>query len=316
MIHLVYATDNGYLIPTLVSALSAVHHCSDRAQLTVHLLDCGIEPAKWAKWKDDFLSHAQGFANLVRHEIDMGDFDGLRLWRGGKGAYGRLKIPKMLPDADWCLYCDGDTLFTDDPLKIVEWFDPNYAIVGNVDGTWYQQGWYDRNGLELKRWEYVCSGVLAMNLKMFREHDYGEKSLDFLRQHPDAPYVDQDALNVICTGHIKQVTDITWGVMSERVTNDGVNPKCIHYASRLPPRMNYIGMVDVVRLWFDYAERLAGLTVADCGFGATRGKFFRKRAIAKLINAALPLVGWHPRFAALKGQVLTKETWKQLGGSV
>ena len=181
MIHLVYATDEGYLIPSLISALSAVHHCSDKSRLTIHLLDCGISQSAWDSWQGRFLACAWEFNNLVRHVIDTKAFDGLRLWRGSKGAYGRLMIPHLLYDVDWCLYCDGDTLFTDDPLKIVEWYDPHYAIVGNIDGTWYQQWWYDKNGLELKREEYVCSGVLAMNLRWFRETKSGENALNFSR---------------------------------------------------------------------------------------------------------------------------------------
>ena len=199
VLHIVYATDDNYLMPSLVSAASALTHCSDRSRLAIDVIDGGISDGKW----DWFVSRMQSLfgtdVKVKRQEVDLSLVDKFKKWHGSRGAYLRLFIPALLEAETWCVYADGDTLFTDDPLKLNAVFDSSYALQGHDnwklwEGDSLQKKWFLSHGLGWDDAQDICSGFLIMNLKWFREHDGTAKCMSFLSEYEDVPYVDQDAL--------------------------------------------------------------------------------------------------------------------------
>ena len=301
MLHLVYNSDGGFVMPTLVSAASAVAWTSDLSQLVIHVLDTGIEDDEWWKFEET-LRHRFGVEfGIQRHQIDCALFAGLRKWRGVSYAtYARVLDAEVLKEVSWCLHCDGDTLFTDDPLNICAEYDSSCAMQGHVD--WQKAGipsaqqlWFQDKGLGWDPEQYVCCGVMLVNLDWFRANDVAEKCLDFLRRYPDAPFVDQEPLNYFCRGKIGYLPN-RWGMFSWDAFRT-VRPGCLHYASDLPWKLmtnRYLDYNDAHKLWFFYVEKLLGFRFGTMVEGGVRPFIFARkmafRMVFKVVRALCSLV--------------------------
>lgn len=301
MLHIVYNSDNGYVMPTLVSAASAVAWAGDRSQLVIHVLDTGIDDGEWRRFEDALRSRFGTEFGIQRHQIDCTRFAGLRKWRGVSYAtYARVLDAEVLQDVPWCLHCDGDTLFTDDPLKVCSEYDSGFAMQGHAD--WQKKGvpsaqqvWFESNGLGWDPAQYVCCGFMLVNLEWFRTNGIADKCLDFLRIHPDAPFVDQEPLNYFCRGKIGYLPN-QWGMFSWDAFRT-VRPACLHYASDLPWKLMtnfYLDYNDAHKLWFYYVEKMLGRCFAEMVEGGVRpGVMFRKlafRVVFKIVRALCPFV--------------------------
>jgi len=266
-LHIVYATDSRYLFPTKVAASSAVAWASRKEDLVIDILDCGLGDDEWNSFSSSILLRLGDDYSLVRHKINMAVYDNMQAWHTSKGAYARLELPQILGDVDWCIYADGDTLFTDDPFKLMEFFDESYALLGHRDAPGANQAeWHARHGLPWVEQSRVCSGFLVMNLTWFRENRGVEKLFEFLKDYPDVLFPDQDALNVVCNGKIGLLPE-QWGEFTFWV-NRVTKPGCFHYAGRppwvAPSRQNKIPMTSTRRIWFYTLEKICGIKPWKC----------------------------------------------------
>ena len=258
-LHIVYATDSGYLIPTIVAAGSALSWANSKSEMHIHILDCGLENSQW-EYLSRSLRERCGFEfSLLRHHIDMSRYDGLPQWHGSLGLYARFEIPNILQDVDWCVYADGDTLFTGNPRQLRTLADDSLLILGKKDVvSEAQRSWHISRGLPWKEDERVCSGFLLMNLKKFREENVCSRLFDFVRKYKNNLInPDQDALNYVCRGRIG-VLPAGWGAFPFEL---GALSKiwCIHYAPTKPWRpetKGYFPLSLSTRLWLDAAKKI------------------------------------------------------------
>lgn len=263
MLRIVYATDMGYLMPTRVSASSALAWAGERSEIALYVIDCGIDDAAWVGFADA-LRKAFGVAfELHRVPVDMTRFSALRGWSNNSlGAYARLLIPDLLPEADWCVYADGDTLFAGDPLKRQALWKGDCALMGHLDAFDANQPvWHHERNLPWHDDTHICSGFILMNLEWFRVHDATDRCLELLKEHPDFPCVDQDALNVVCENNIKLLPD-EWGVLVYTL-HGCVKGGCLHYVGDRPwetwrpfSRHNRIPISSARQLWLLFAGRV------------------------------------------------------------
>ena len=94
-----------------------------------------------------------------------------------------------------------------------------------------------------------------MNLLWFRQNNAGQKCLDLLRRYPDAPLVDQEALNAICCSTSKALPS-SWGAFGCQAFANGT-PKSIHYPGHNPWRLienNFPDYIESYNIWFRYAN--------------------------------------------------------------
>lgn len=109
---------------------------------------------------------------VFRHTVDVGRFAKLRLWRGSCGTYARLLMPELLSNVAWCLYVDGDTLFTDDVTAMLRLYDSSYAIQGYCEGDDDPalKLYFQERNIPWHCDQYVCAAFLLMNLVCWREN--------------------------------------------------------------------------------------------------------------------------------------------------
>ena len=111
----------------------------------------------------------------------------------------RVLIPEILgADVHRVLYLDADVLVTGNIEDLFSLDMTDKAIAGTVDFQSKDAMTYQRCGYEMEK-EYVCAGVMLMNLDYWREHDVAGKVVKWGRENNDRiKFPDQDAINYIC----------------------------------------------------------------------------------------------------------------------
>ena len=266
LIHLIYGSDDNYWFPTAISAASAAFGSSE--PLTIHLFDLGVTDEHY----DEYLAlirKANPKVCCERHLIDKSMFEGFGEWRGSIATYSRMFIQDILPDVDWAIYVDGDTLWLGDIAKLWKLRDETKLIQASEDppmplGEKHpDDDWYVQNGIEMSRDGYLCMGLMMVNLRAMRAEGVSEKCHAFMQRYSRPKIVDQTVLNCVCRGRTAGLP-VEWGIFS--VWHGKVDLRkdvCIHYVNDLPWRRDKLNRLvsDVVLLWYEFTERILGLNL-------------------------------------------------------
>lgn len=264
-IHLVYGTDDNYIFPTMVSAASAIYYATNKANLVIHLFDAGVTDAHYEEYERD-LHRIGPEVELVRHRLSAEMFKGFGAWKGSVVTYSRMFICEILPELDWAVYVDGDTLWLGDPVELWKLRDETKLVQASIDpppapGFEYaESAWYKDNGLKMDFDHYLCMGLMLANLKKMREEKLGEKCRGFMAEYPCPRVVDQTVLNYLCQGKSAPLPP-NWGVFS--AWHKGIDlskPSIVHYCTDVPWKRQKINRLfsDVVLLWFVFCRCVLG----------------------------------------------------------
>ena len=260
-VELIYGSDDNYWLPTAVSAASAAFGCS--IPIAIHIFDAGISDAHYYELKG-IIHRARLDATCRRHIIDKSMFAGFGEWRGSVITYSRMFIQEILPEIDWAIYVDGDTLWLGDIADL--WKLRNYSalIMASIDpptpmGTPSPEfRWYAERGLKIDSKEYLCMGLMLANLKKMRDERIADKCRAFMREYPCPRVVDQTVLNYVCKGSTESLPP-QWGVFSVwHGTADLSRSSCIHYVNDVPWNRHKLNRLisDVVLLWYEFSEKV------------------------------------------------------------
>ena len=274
--HIVFAADQAFVRPLLVASGSAVYACrGGNEPITVHVLDCGIEEATWNDYASRITCLAERVhvkTDLVRHVIDMKQFEGLPGWRGSKATWARLLIPDLLPNVDQCVYSDCDMLFIANPVEMLNALkDLSVLIAGHHEpfcGAQYPDSdWCHARSLPFDASTHLCSGLLAMNLRGLRCENIILNCLDFAMRYRDPPFPDQTTLNCICFGRKAFLPD-GWGLFPRECSASDVCIKAVHIAGGCgwpfpkPSCLHHVMWLRlsrcVFKLWWNFEKRVLG----------------------------------------------------------
>ena len=150
---------------------------------------------------DRLVFHEYGDADmepfLAQMESDLRDFYG----SGSKLPYLRLFLPDLLPDCDWVLYADVDTLWFRDPCELWKLRDESKSVcwVRDLEVAQIETGWWAKEkGLpNVRKDKYACAGIALINLKRWRETDFIGRMRAFLKAHGCPLHHDQDIMNFL-----------------------------------------------------------------------------------------------------------------------
>ena len=177
-VHVAMAADGAYLKGLEIAKASMVESCSDASCLEFHVF-----------------GENAAFERRIRREFG--------LYKGSAMAFLRLYLGELLPEVDWVVYSDVDTVWRRDVLELVSLRDETKTIqwVQDLPGTveeftlWCAERGVPLDGFSPKR--YCCSGICIMNLKRWRETDVLGRCREFVRRYGCPKYADQDILNAI-----------------------------------------------------------------------------------------------------------------------
>lgn len=197
------ATDDNYVMPTLVSITSALKNSNKNTFLNFYILipgDLSLEN------KNKFQKLSKNFKNCNITLIDMGE-EYANSYKGiwGKAMYYRLALPNLLKNEKKCIYLDSDTLVLKDLQEFYNLNIDEYYLAGVPDGYRLKEEYAKRIGIK-DMTNYICSGVLLWNLEKCRQDNIVEKFNEFISQKVDKENVcrfpDQDTINAVCYGKI------------------------------------------------------------------------------------------------------------------
>ena len=263
-IDIALASDHRYFCGLLVASVSMARHAARDVALRFNVLDGGLTDEDWRTLHEKLqIEHPRVVVRAFR--IDESHFGSFPAWSwGSRMAYARLALPELLADAEFVLYCDVDFLWQADVAELWALRDRRHAIQGHPDG-WKltclrESAWFARNGIPFDPERYVCTGLLVMNLGMWREQGLERKVMAFLSEHPDVPYAEQTAVNAV-------VTDVgllprKWHRFSREMTRLDVGGECaIHFAGDTPWCCNWRAqpLGEAALAWHRFYGNLTGI---------------------------------------------------------
>jgi lipopolysaccharide biosynthesis glycosyltransferase len=195
VIDVALAADEAYA-PHAATVFHSILVVNDPETIRVHLL----HPPEFSPTAiREIAAMVEGMGGSAAfHAIDGDAVRGLpSMGRISRVMWYRLLLPELLPYVDRVLYLDCDTLVLDRlaPLWQVEMSDSPLAAVSNVFPMDLRQR---PQQLGLGELGYFNSGVLLMNLDLWRARSYGEQISRLAREDPGRLiFPDQDALNIV-----------------------------------------------------------------------------------------------------------------------
>ncbi len=192
------ALDDGYLYPTIVSITSMMENAKKDTVYDLYVMHPD-DFSDDSKEKLNFLGAKYKNCNIKLINMKKEYASAIESGHITTPAYYRLSLSELLPDLDKILWIDGDTLIFDD---LHEMYDLN------VDNNYYLAYLDDKQGKPLEEFgldddEYVCDGVMVVNLKKLREDDMTSKFKNFIAQYNDKlTQHDQTVINAVCYGKI------------------------------------------------------------------------------------------------------------------
>ena len=158
-------------------------------------------------------------------------------------SYYRIFLADILPDIDRIIYLDVDILAVGDLTEL--WhtnLEGNFLAACLDEQAFVESG---TNILKPRRREYFNSGVLVLDLFLFRKYNIIDKFFDYLIDTTDLYNLgDQDALNLYFLDAVK-LLDSSWnyGVYSHKKYTGVSNIKILHYFSFAKPLRNLYSYV-------------------------------------------------------------------------
>jgi lipopolysaccharide biosynthesis glycosyltransferase len=273
IIPIVLSCNDSYLKYAAVTIQSILENCSQNYRYIFYIFTNEEKLSKQAKEKFLKTSTTRSVSFIIKI-IDINDNALPKLHviaQITQEAYFRLLISNIL-DNDKIIYLDCDTIVKYDISKLFEIdIGDNYiAAVRDIFGIDFQE--YVKT-LGLLPENYINSGVLIINNKVWKEFDIGNKCIEKLVNDPKIKFMDQDALNIVCKDKVyflDRKWNFFWYYSIEFVKQKGIlnheiqsiynelskDFYIIHYTSAYKPwKKRYFKYAD---LWWMYAK----LTVA------------------------------------------------------
>ena len=280
-IEIALASDHNYFPGLLVTAASMARHASRDYALRFNVLDGGLTETDWTFLREKVAAE-HPHAELRRLPVDEGRFKVLPEWSGStRMVYARLMLPELLPDAEFVLHSDVDFLWTADVSELWNLRDRTQTVQGCRDLNAIlharEVDWFAQHGMVIDIGRYICAGMMLMNLKRFRELHVAENLMDFLREHLDAQYLEQTAINAI----VKDIGLLPqkWGRYSYELRASELRGEwAIHFAGDAPWKWYWWTQLlnPAWKLWHRFYGEMYGI-----GERESLGRIYGTGAIAK-----------------------------------
>ena len=248
-INIVYACDNKYVMPTIVSMESAIESMKDTSFYNFTIL---VSPDVTEENRQKFKLFNNSYSGKCSVEIiDMKNaYSGSyapELW--GVAMSYRLDIPFILRDKDKVIYLDGDTFVCQD-LQEMWHIDLEDNLCAGVIDLADRIDFIKEHANTAKI--YINSGVLLINCDGWRKEKNLKKTIEKYSKNAENfyfKYPDQDILNIVCAGRIKQldskfmnggfkfryIPNGNFSLLNKISQESNNNPVIIHYLGTKKP---------------------------------------------------------------------------------
>ena len=234
VLRVVYAIDQGYVKPTLVSMMSLLENASMDVDILIIGHDLSSTAVALLKRVEESYHNA-----VVYHVAVSGDMPSMFKWNPAFSRFSpvillKLYIPTIFKSGR-VLYLDGDTIVRGDVSPLFDIDLDGDLIAAVKDG--YAKGGKQRlsevaevMGDHLPT-GYFSSGVIVFDCGAIAECGFDSKILDMVKSGKEYKYPDQDILNELFRGRAKLVGQ-EWNADYGRMDNDC---RILHYPDEWKP---------------------------------------------------------------------------------
>lgn len=220
-IPVVFSSSQQYLPYLYVTIFSMLQNVSPAEKLDIIVLNNGFS----AEDKKMLLSLTAQHANASLRFYNVAhDISGLKFKANAHisvDTFYRLFVPRICKEYDKVLYLDSDLLICHDIRELYDSISEDRTITATLDADFLSQFYFDKliadysmQVLGLDRpIQYFQAGVMAFNLKLFRERYKLEELLSFALSH-NFKYLDQDIMNAFFRGDVHFIS-MDWNVLMD-----------------------------------------------------------------------------------------------------
>ena len=157
----------------------------------------------------------------------------------------RILVDKLLVNCEKVLYIDCDTIINKDIAELYKEDVSEYVAGVVYDNLPEPLAERINEVIDVPLDTYFNSGIMLINIPMFRHHNIGNKCFELLDLGITYPTLDQDVLNVTCRGLVKFL-DGRWNAKWACLIDEGIKylrdeqrkdldePFIVHYVARKP----------------------------------------------------------------------------------
>lgn len=302
----VLASNENGVLPLSVTLFSLVDSAQDSTVYDIVVCSEGVSQES----RDSLTAIVKRVSG--RHNVRFIDMEGVYREYGELGkscgnwplsTWARVFVAEMLQDVERVLYIDIDMLVCDD-CSCLFTLDMKGAVAGVVYESISAKD-HNHNkvlGIPELYQGYFNAGTLLIDLNEFRRNRWGERILDFAREHADdLSYPDQDSMNAVMYEHLFRLHPRwNWNdIATRRLLNHKSNtntliraatfkevveasyyPGIIHFCGRYKPwKYNF----HIMRNRYETILRKSGVVGYDLQEGWSF-KIFRKRLMYSIID--------------------------------
>jgi len=213
---IVLACDDRYVMPLTVTLRSIVESNQPDWPIAFYVLASNVSALSRQRAE---ASLPTGAATIHWIAVELESFEGFsKASHLSSVTFARLLISSLMPEVTGrILYLDSDILVIQSLRPLWE-IDMKGALLGAVGdgGIKAMIERKDPRHAALPRVKnYFNSGVMVLDLDLYRTGKLAEHSMEFMRLHPNTPYSDQDALNASCADRWHPL-DTRWNYQTYR----------------------------------------------------------------------------------------------------
>lgn len=192
-ISVAYVLNNNYFFPTFISILSILENSSGFTSYKFYLL---IEKNKFNIENIIKFMYLQKKYRKIKFFFKYVDenkyFPSVKTFRWPLTAFYKLLLANFISE-NKIIYLDGDTLIFDDLSEMFNLKMNDNIMLGFADNGYKTAKYFGINSLN-----YICTGVLLIDLKKLREENIIPMFLDFMKQNKNKLIqVDQTVINIV-----------------------------------------------------------------------------------------------------------------------
>lgn len=274
-VNIAMALDEGYLYPTVVSMTSMLENKNEKSEYHYYIM----HPGDFSERSKEILkSLERKYPNCVVNLINMENkFKTARQGHVTTPAYYRLALSDILPtDEDRVIWLDGDTIIFKDLTEMFNLDMTGYCYKGFLD---YPYHLHELDAFGIKSRDYICSGVMLLNLEELRKNDAVSRYEKFIeKNNAKLSCHDQTTINVMFHDKIG-ILPAKYGLFNFHTKQEAMeypnrlrsnkkytaremkaafnNPYLFHYVKFKPWRGHKCknGLINGIEVWWQYAEK-------------------------------------------------------------
>ena len=196
MIHIAFCVNDAY-VPYICVTVKSIAVNNTMRKIGIHVLTDSISASN-SDLLNEVVSKAPNLSLQV-HIVDDSLLRGLRTGNLTLHTWYRLLLSDVLPESiSRVLYLDADTIVTDNLDELFDMDMGGIAVAGSLDPQSFSDSPFERCGYERAK-QYICAGVLLLNLDVWRKSDLTIKIIEYAREKKETLiFQDQDAINYLC----------------------------------------------------------------------------------------------------------------------